>query len=129
MRPRHPTASCDDAQRTSSFVGTFNLSEAQRLTHTIGAGAQRVHDSRVFTYEYACVDQESIVLADPRVLADPPREQRRERRGSERAEVSSDSARLEHDNDGWVPSMDLSSFPYYLYQATPQHAYERLVQY
>lgn len=57
-----------DSERRVRCRGVDTI--ASKLTATRGPRSE----SQAFAYEYACVDQEAIILYDPRRLADVPRQ-------------------------------------------------------
>lgn len=88
---------------------------AQRLT------ARAAEKSSAFAYEYACIDQETIILHDPRLLADVP--------GMTVPGMTvpgTASRGLELHGDGRIPSIDLRAYAYYMTQASQKQAHERL---
>lgn len=92
---------------------------AQRLTYQ-----RNPQESSAFAYEFACVDQETIILHDPRLLADVPPNNLE---ASAAAPSSSSGSRgLSRYGDGRIPSIDLSGHAYYMTQASQLQAHERL---
>ena len=50
----------------------------------VGAPGHREYVSRLYAFDWACIDQEAIILFDPRLLADKPsggEDHRAQRRG------------------------------------------------
>ena len=78
----------------------------------LGGGARKpVPVSVLHEFEWACVDQETIVVYDPKYLADKPKAMRH----------STGDTKVKT-----LPKLDFSDDAYYFRQATPFQAHERL---
>lgn len=99
-----PALSADDVARMSA-----------RMTHMVpgrkgakGVPGPQIAESKLWTFEYACVDQETIVLHDPRRMADTPGRPHTTR------------------GDGLERMLDFSDDPYYFRQGSQAQAQAKL---